>query len=624
MRSKPWSTGIRLTKIKSVTLVAAAAAVVLAMLLITSCQPTATASREAWVPHARFVDSIGEDSEVRFVRLEEPGNMRYGGTNRYVKSVIQGAPGSLAWQVDLPEGEAMLEFTLGFLCPKDTIPGPVSVRIVVEHEGLREEIYGNKLWVRFLERGFFNYDERIPLDGLAGKEVTFHFESEVAEGGPKGVEIAWGYPEVYRREHTELPNIILVCMDTLRADRVGYINPKSELMPNLAELAADGVAFTKAISQSPWTLPSVATVLTGQYPSFHGAGKRIFLPEAIKPDQLDEEMKELGFMNRKSDFIISKLPDRSATLPDLMEGKYRCELINGNTLIGRATNVSIRFPSFVEGTRKGWSLTRRAEEWLQDNHDKRFFLYVHYMEPHEWPFYYKERWGSESRHEAEQARWMYDELVQIGDGFFGRLIKRIKELGLYENSLIIFYADHGEHLYDEMFDIAGHGSTLSNLLLHVPMVVKFPGNEHAGAVVGDYVKLADIFDTIVSESGTELPEGFTSQGVPLRDIVEGKLEGSHRDTISEFLLYGGEKIALQTGPHRLIHNYENGKQRLVEADTDKRIPFSSSREAREVSNRLIKQILAYIHLAEMAQEGLEVSEFSEEELEALRQLGYIQ
>ena len=599
-------------------------AVLLAATLITSCQPAATVSREAWVPYARLTDSVGEETEVRFFRLEEPGQRRYGGTNSHIKSVMQRAPGSLAWQVDLPAGESMLEFTLSYLCPDETVPGPVVAKVTVEHDGEREEIYDNSIWVRPVERGFMRYDERLPLSRFAGKSVTIHFETTVGENSPEEVDFAWGYPAIYKRENTDLPNIILVCMDTLRADRVGFINPESELMPNLMALADDGVAFTNAISQAPWTLPSVAAVLTGQYPSFHGAGKRIFLPETIDPEQLDEEKQKLGIMIGRSDFVVSKLPDRSITLPEMMESRYLCQIVNGNSVIGTGTNVETRFPCFIEGTAKGWSLTEQAREWLQDNRDKRFFLYIQYMEPHQWPLYYKEKWEREGRHDVDKASWMYDEMVKMGDEFFGRMLERVKELGLYEDSLIIFYSDHGEHLYDEVLDTYGHGMSLSNILLHVPVVVKFPGNKYAGTRVSDYVKVMDIFETVVSESGTVTPEGFTSQGVPLRDIVEGKLDVTFRDTISEFLLAGRERIALQAGPYRLIHTYDIDKQRLVDAATDKRIPFGSSREAREVSNRLIKEILAYVRVAEMLQDGLEISEFSEEELEALRQLGYVQ
>ena len=600
-----------------------ATAILLSVLSISSCQAPATAIRErpAFVPHARLIE--GEAEDVRFAGLEEEDE-KFGRIGDHIKSVVQGVPGSLAWQVTLPAGESMLEFALGYLCPEETTAGPVDVKVIVEHDGLREEVFSNSISINPIEQKSARFMERIPLSKFAGMSVTIRFESSVAEGGLANVELAWGYPVIFKHESTNLPNVILICMDTLRADRVAFINPGSNLMPNLMALAADGVGFSNAISQSSWTLPAVGTVLSGQYPSFHGAGKRIVLPEKVYQDELDDEEKELGIVVGESQFIVSKLPKNSIILPELMEDRYRCHIVNGNVVIGSGTDVESRFPSFVEGPVDGPPLTERAIEWLQANKDKRFFLYIHLMEPHEWLRFYRERWEFNSEIDVDKVRWMYDKMVKMGDDYFGQIMASLKELGLYEDSLIVFYADHGEHLYEENFFRHGHGMSLRNPLLHVPLVVKYPGNEYAGEVVSDYVKLADIFDTIMEESGTERPEDLVSQGVSLRDVIEGRLERDYRDTISEFMLVGKDRISLQAGPYRLVHIFDDDTQRLVDAATDKRIPFGKSRQIREISRRLIKELRAYIHIAEMAQDGLEASEFSEEQLKTLRELGYIQ
>ena len=540
------------------------------------------------------------------------------------RSIICEAPGVVDWPVHIPDGQSRLEFTLGFRCPEDAIPGPVLVRVSVVNGGVVQEIYSHSLWIRQDHCEYFAADARIPLDRFAGREVTLRFESVTEEANPEGAKIVWGYPVIYRREQSSRPNIILICMDALRADRVGWHNPKSKLTPALDALAADGVAFKHAISQAPWTLPSVSTVLTGLYPSFHGAGRRTNLGEIVASEDLSEEQSSQGIVIGKSEFLVSRLSPEAVTLPEYLEKEYRCHLINGNTVIGQGTGVQVRFPTHHYGSPLGWLITERAIEWLKGNADKRFFLYVHYMEPHEWPFNFSSTWRKDGKRDPEKIRWLYDELVRIGDGYLGEFLEELKREGLYDSSLIIFYADHGEHLFDPGWNLAGHGGTLSNILLEVPLLVKFPGGRHAGRVVDDYVKLVDIFDTILEAGGVQTPEGFESMGISLRRVAEGELGGKTRDAISEQMLSGDELIALQSGKYRLIKHRLDGRSRLVLAATDQRIPFGKSREAREISQKLRKALESYLELAELVEDRSINAEFTQEELEALRQLGYIQ
>ena len=547
-----------------------------------------------------------------------------GDTALGARSIVSEAPGVVDWQVRIPDGESRLEFTLGFRCPEDIVPGPVLVRVGVANGGGMEEIYNHGLWIRQDQSEYFAADARIPLDQFAGREVTLRFESITDEASPQGVSIIWGYPVIYHREQSSRPNIILICMDALRADRVGWHNPKSKLTPALDALAADGVAFKHAISQAPWTLPSVSSVLTGLYPSFHGAGRRTDLGEIVASEDLDEEQSSQGIVIGKSEFLVSRLSEEAVTLPDYLEKEYRCHLINGNTVIGQGTGVQVRFPTHQYGSPLGWLITERAVEWLKGNADKRFFLYVHYMEPHEWPFNYSREWRKDGKRDPDKIRWLYDKLVSLGDGYLGEFLEELKREGVYDSSLIIFYADHGEHLFDPGWNFAGHGGSLSNILLEVPLVVKFPGGRHAGKVVDDYVKLVDIFDTILEAGGVQTPEGFESMGVSLRRVAEGELSGKPRDTINEYMLSGHELIALQSGKYRLIRHRLDGRSRLVLSATDQRIPFGKSREAREISQKLKKALETYLELAELVEDKSIKAEFSQEELEALRQLGYIQ
>ena len=599
------------------------AALVVLILSFISCQDAKSTELEVYVPHSVMTRDAAMDLKSAVSRVagfrDWMGSIALG-----IHSVVDEAPGAVEWTVNLPGGESRLEFTLGFRCPEDVVPGPVAVRVTAIAGDQPKVIYSNRFWIRHNHSIHLATEARISLDEFAGREVTLRFESIAEETSPDGVRIVWGYPAIYRREKSTLPNIILICMDALRADRVGYCNPESKLMPALEALAGDGVAFRHAISQAPWTLPSVSSVLTGVYPSFHAAGRRIDLGEIVARENLSEEQEKQGIVIGKSQFLITRLSANAVTLPEYLEEKYRCHLVNGNTVIGRGTDVQTRFATHQYGTPLGWLLTERAVEWLEANADKRFFLYVHYMEPHEWPFNYDRRWRKDGKRDPEKIRWLYDELVRMGDGYLGEFIDQLKLMGLYDSSLIIFYADHGEHLFDPGWNQAGHGGSLSNILLEVPLVVKFPGGRHAGEVVDDYVKLVDIFDTIIEAAEVQTPEGFESMGVSLRRVVEGELGGKPRDIVSERMLSGAELIALQSGKYRFIRHRVYGRSRLVEASTDQRIPFGQSREIREITQRLRDALTKYLELAELLEDGSSQAEFTQEELEALRQLGYIQ
>jgi len=583
-------------------------------------------ARLVYTPFTSLYDELGETGAVaRRVegRFGEPGLQRFGGTSYFMKSVMQRAPGSIRWRLRLPEEKSRLEFTVGYVCPKGSIPGRVDVRVTADVENDRDVLFEYGFWVRHAERTFANLRKVLPLDRFRGREITLTFESLTDKDAPEGTYIVWGYPAVFTERRTELPNIVLICMDTLRADRVDYYNPASKLTPSLRKLAEDGVVFRHAISQSPWTLPSVASVLTGLNPSEHRAGRRIKLEKKQTYDELDAEKKKQGIIISKSRYLLSKLPGDVKTIPELIAGKYFCHMVNGNFVLGSGTDIQTRFHSYVEGSANGRALSRRVDGWLSENSDKLFFFYAHFMEPHELTGHYREKFPEGTEMDVPKARWMYDQLVRMGDSHIGQLLERLKELNLYDSSLIIFYSDHGEHLWDEGFDIRGHGATLSNILLEVPLIVKFPYSEHAGSVIEDYVKLADIFPTILSEAGAGGAGAASSRGISLRRVVEGKSGGRDRLIVSEYMLYGDERIALQDGEFRLVYNYNTEKSHLFDSATDKPILRSSSRKAQSVSSRLQASLKSYLKLIKHLEKDVQEADFTDEEIEKLKQIGYI-
>jgi hypothetical protein len=527
--------------------VVAAAAVIVFLLF----QGPGQTTDNYFVPATYLLDYLenSQDGGFRIVHnsFGLPAQKRADGNVYSIKSVVQKVPGTFTWPAAIPDGSVRLEFTVGLRLNGADIPRDLLVRVFCNSGEKKKVLYEKRFPAEKGDRKYAYYLEKIPLNEFAGSDSTITFESDYEGGAQDGaLEVAWGNPALYVEEDHGTPNIILICLDTLRTDRTSGFTLDSGLTPVIGQLAEDGVVFRHAVTQSPWTLPTVASILTGVYPSFHRAGKRIVLEAEKTQQELSEEERGQGIVLDRSRHILSKLPAEVKTLPEMMAGRYACHMVNGNLVLKPGADIVTRFPSFDDGNWRGHVISQKAKIWLRDNADKRFFLYTHFMEPHEWWWHYKQQYPDREEYDPVESRDFYDNFVARGDMFIGRFLDYLRDLDLYDSALIIFYSDHGEHLRDEGWENeVGHGNTLSDILLEVPLIVKFPNSKYAGTEVEQYVKLMDLFSTILVEAGLEVPDDpLSAAGVSLRDVVEGKVGNLERDTISEYMLYGRESIAL--------------------------------------------------------------------------------
>jgi len=577
---------------------------------------------------AEYLDETDSDLQVRRSRFGYPVPLRYGGSHYFINSVRQPVPGTIEWPLDIPSGRSALEFTVGFLCAEETPLSCVCVRVTAEANGAEEMLYERDFLVRFPDRQFVFYSEEIPLERYAGRSVILTFQSSTEESDLGGVQIVWGNPSLFVEERTGLPNIVLICIDTLRRDRVECYNPDFPT-PALQRLAEDGVVFEHAISQSPWTLPSVATVLTGLNPSLHRAGRRIFFETERSGEDLSEEERRQGMIIGRSRFMLARLDSSVRTLPELLGGRYITHMVNSNGILSPSTDVVNRFHSFVDGAPHGRMVTRRAADWAAANKDKLFFLYAHYLEPHEWGSYYSARYGRPEAFDRVAAREVYDDLVHMADVYVGRLLDRLVELGIYDSALIVLYSDHGEHLWEENWNLKGHGNSLSNILLEVPLIVKFPNSQYAGARVDQYVQLLDIFATILEEAGIPADDPRYAQGISLRRYAAGLPLPERRDFISEYMLHGRERIAVQQGEYRLIYNYSNERFRFFDAASDRQLSMGAgagagaSDDLRRQAERLQEVLRSYLEMVAQLPDEFQRIEFTDEEARRLQEVGYL-
>ncbi len=293
------------------------------------------------------------------------------------------------------------------------------------------------------------------------------------------------------------PNLLFIAVDTLRADRAH--DPR--LMPRVAELSRSGLVYEQAFSHAPWTLPSFATMFTGQLPPQHGAGG-----VANQYFGLRTEITTLAERLRDSGFQTAAIVNVDFLGPDFGV----CQGFE---------EIDARFTLDNRTLRDARGTTDAALAWLEAREDMPFFLLVHYFDPHaEYtppepfrsqhadardlapdakPLGTREQivaWksGREPLTEdlALRASRLYDGEIAYTDSEIGRLLDKLRGQGLLENTLIVFTSDHGE----EFLEHGGfeHGHSLYDELVHVPLILHWPARlapaRHSAAV--GHVQLA--------------------------------------------------------------------------------------------------------------------------------------
>ena len=303
--------------------------------------------------------------------------------------------------------------------------------------------------------------------------------------------------------------VVLISIDTLRADHLPAYGYTRVDTPNLDALRRDAVLFENAYAHVPLTLPSHTTIFTGLLPPQNGV------------------RDNLGYA------LSAKTPTLASVLK---AGGYATGGAVSSVVLSHATGVSRGFDFWednVEPTRVNQSLSRVQRPgdeteallagWIDAHRKASFFAFLHLFEPHspyEPPEPYRSRYALP-----------YDGEIARADEIVGRLVAFLKERDLYRNTLIVFLSDHGEGLNDHGED--EHGVLLYREEIHVPLFVKFPQGRRAGETVSSPVALTDVFPTIAAATGLAVPEGLAG-----RSLAAGAAEpadGGGRRIYSETL-----------------------------------------------------------------------------------------
>ena len=354
------------------------------------------------------------------------------------------------------------------------------------------------------------------------------------------------------------PSVLLIVVDTLRADALAGFGGDPNATPSVASLARDASVFTRAYAAAPWTTPSFASILTSSYPSQHQAGRRdplldfkYALTDSLPT--LAEALHERGYWTGAalSNAYLAKRMGLARGFDDY-ENLVSLEWQHP-VLVGLAARGLIAMPPYVRAaaqTRRILELVRRGAA-----SGGPFFVLAHYMDPHA-PH---QAHAAFDRGAGQSAADRYRDEVSYTDTHLGILIRELRAMGLYDDLLIILTADHGEELTEgRNAGNFGHGHTLYDELLHVPLLVKEPGGGGAGTRHTHPVSGIDVAPTILDLVGIDVPVEF--QGRPLLGREANR--DAERILFSEGLLFGREqkaaisgdvKVVLETSPDEVVH-----------------------------------------------------------------------
>jgi arylsulfatase A-like enzyme len=291
--------------------------------------------------------------------------------------------------------------------------------------------------------------------------------------------------------------VIVISIDTLRADHLPAYGYDKVSTPNIDSLAKDAVVFENAYSHVPLTFPSHVSMLTGTLPADTGVRNNLgYRFDSAKHPSIPTLLKAKGYATAAA---VSAYVLRGATgLGDAFDS-YDDQL-------GRVSGGSVGVLS-----RQGFETVAIAERWVDEHKAQPFFLLVHVFEPHA-PYEPREPF------KTQYADRPYDGEIAVSDADVGKFLDALKRHGIYDDATIVLMSDHGEGLGDHGEE--QHGIFLYREAIHVPLILKLPGAELSGSRVKTPVQLLDVFPTIAELTGFDVPANV--KGTSLVKIAKGE------------------------------------------------------------------------------------------------------
>ena len=387
------------------------------------------------------------------------------------------------------------------------------------------------------------------------------------------------------------PNLILITLDSVRADRLTFLGGKGATTPNLNQLAEQSIIFDHAYAQAPGTVVSHATILTGAYPQNTG-------------------LSEIGGT------LSSSLP----SLPDLLKNQgYKTAAFVGSIELdpwnGQAQGLDRGFQSYEAGFRpvipgdpkppvtehSGAEVVARAAAWLGKNTQGPFFIWVHLRD-------------------ASAARAaLYNAAIAADDAAVGKLLGALKAQKADATTAIVVLADHGQSLGAHGED--GHGIFLYDDTIHVPLLIKLPENQTAAKKVTAKVRLVDVAPTILEIAGVPVPSQMQGQSL-LRIARAGG--GSDQP------VYSRSDLSQRGFGWSILESWRAGKYLYIRAPkpelydmtSDPAASHNLAQSSKATMDTMASQLDSFDRKFS-GQGGKSASELSSTEMQKLASLGYV-
>ncbi|OGL41447.1 MAG: hypothetical protein A2042_05940 [Candidatus Schekmanbacteria bacterium GWA2_38_11] len=459
---------------------------------------------------------------------------------------------------------------------------------------------------------------------------------------------------VNKHPKKDYANIILILIDTLRADHLSCYGYKQKTSPNIDRFAKEGVLFINSFSQSSWTRSSVASLFTSLYPTQHNAN----LPEDYLTDEaitLAEILKSEGYITTafvsnacvSKDFRFDQGFDFYYDVWDFITGPEKYNQVIRRSFIGRVIN-NISKNKFFYDNNNAKTLNSVAISWLKNNKDRKFFLYLHYMDPHSpydppAPFYRKyvnslnpDVYKGNDRFDNKEVNVsLYDGEIEFTDLQIGELLKTIDDLKLNNNTLVILLSDHGEAFLEH--NNLGHGATVYKEEIHVPLIMRWQGYIPGNRTIAYQACTIDIMPTILDFLNIQY-KGI-QEGRSLVPVIKAQ-ESRGR----EYMLFQQHDLNYSSKEARLMLSLRKGEYKYITKvfKGSKAYPskveqlFDLSKDPGELYNiisqkpeevKIIKQKINLLtkHIKETSLQPAETkTKVNEKAMEQMRALGYIQ
>jgi arylsulfatase A-like enzyme len=424
------------------------------------------------------------------------------------------------------------------------------------------------------------------------------------------------------------PSVILITVDTLRADHLGCYGYPRDTSPTIDGLSREGVLFERVATSMSTTLPAHTSLFTSSYPARNGVLANYNVWKQPAPTD-HEDLRSVAQLFQSEGY------QTAAFVSVLHLGRGSGVDAGFESFDGVTANISATKPSH-KNERSADVTTDRAVNWLEHSSRDPFFLWIHYFDPH-YPYSpprdYRDLFHTDPdvdrllderkvlpkrRESAARYYNSYDGEIRFVDDQIKRVFDKLRELGLYDDSLIVFTADHGEGLHQHQN--LEHGVIYNEQLL-IPWIMKLPGGERSGSRVSGLASVIDIFPTAIAAAS--LP--ITSDGLDGIDVLTQNRTHALAEREHTVKRFGSNLNYALIGNRFKYFYYTETDDKLFDLENDPAETVNLIKSNPEVAESMRNELLKLVHENQQRGSGLDVkADVPPALVEALRDLGYVQ